>query len=77
MEGASGSVHNLMDKFIRTVRWTKGPKVIGPYSVGKIYNGVAYISGQLGFDPLTSKLVSDSVEDQTHQIMKNIKSILA
>jgi 2-iminobutanoate/2-iminopropanoate deaminase len=67
----------MAGRLVRTLKLSKGPKIIGPYSVARIYNGVIYVSGQLGMDPQTSKLVSDSVEDQTHQIMKNAQAILA
>lgn len=66
----------MAGRLVRTLKLAKGPKLIGPYSVAKIHNGVIYVSGQLGIDPATNKLVSDSVEDQTHQIMKNAQSIL-
>ena len=29
----------------------KGPKAIGPYCTGKLYNGTLYISGQIGIKP--------------------------
>jgi enamine deaminase RidA (YjgF/YER057c/UK114 family) len=41
----------MLSKVIKTITLSKGPIAIGPYSVGKIYNGVAYISGQLGINP--------------------------
>ena len=66
----------MISKAIRTITLSKGPIAIGPYSVGKIYNGTAYISGQLGVNPETSELVSDSVEEQTEQILKNMTLIL-
>jgi 2-iminobutanoate/2-iminopropanoate deaminase len=66
-----------MNKLITTIKLAKGPKAIGPYSVGKIFNGMAYLSGQIGFNPETNALVSESIEDQTHQIMKNVSAILS
>jgi 2-iminobutanoate/2-iminopropanoate deaminase len=66
----------MSNKLVRTLKLSKGPKLIGPYSVAKIHHGVIYVSGQIGFNPVTSKLVSDSVEEQTHQIMTNIQNIL-
>lgn len=66
----------MFRKIIRTIVPKQGPKLIGPYSVGKIYNGTAYISGQLGINPLTNELVSNCVEEQTDQILKNLDQIL-
>lgn len=54
----------------------KGPKAIGPYSTASIYNGVIYLSGQIGLDPSTGELVGDDVESQTKRVMENIKTIL-
>jgi 2-iminobutanoate/2-iminopropanoate deaminase len=66
-----------MSGFIKTFNSTLGPKAIGPYSTAKIFNGVMYVSGQVGINPQTGELVSDDVEDQTRQAMENLKTILA
>jgi 2-iminobutanoate/2-iminopropanoate deaminase len=50
-----------MSGFIKTFNTTLGPKAIGPYSTAKIFNGVMYLSGQIGIDPKTGELVSDDV----------------
>lgn len=39
-------------------------------------NGVIYLSGQLGYDPETRKLVPGGIEGQTRQTLDNIKSLL-
>ena len=52
------------------------PPAIGPYSVGVKIGHLAFISGQLGFDPETGVLVEGGVEAQTHQALKNLKAIL-
>jgi len=58
-----------MSGFIKTFNTTLGPKAIGPYSTAKIFNGLMYVSGQIGIDPKTSDLVSDDVEQQTRRAM--------
>jgi 2-iminobutanoate/2-iminopropanoate deaminase len=35
-----------------------------------------YISGQIGKDPTSGKLVSSDIESETRQVMENIKTIL-
>jgi len=65
-----------MSGFIKTFNTQKGPKAIGPYSTAKIYNGLLYLSGQIGIDPKTSELVSDDVRIQTIRVLENIKLIL-
>jgi 2-iminobutanoate/2-iminopropanoate deaminase len=34
------------------------------------------MSGQIALDPTTGELVQDSIEAETHQVMKNINAIL-
>lgn len=65
-----------MSGFIKTFNTSLGPKAIGPYSTCKIYNGVMYVSGQVGIKPETGELISDDVEAQTRQAMQNLKTIL-
>ncbi|MCA1916723.1 RidA family protein [Methanospirillum hungatei] len=53
----------------------KAPKPIGPYSQGVAVNDYVYTSGQIGIDPQTGVL-RDTIGDQTHQVMKNLREIL-
>jgi 2-iminobutanoate/2-iminopropanoate deaminase len=50
-----------MSKLIKTINTVLGPKPIGPYSSARVYNGVMYVSGNIGIDPKTLQLVSDDV----------------
>ncbi len=52
------------------------PPAIGPYSVGIKIGHLAFISGQLGFDPKTGVLVEGGVEAQARQALKNMQAIL-
>jgi len=52
------------------------PKAIGPYSQAVDAHGMLFISGQLGIDPATSKLVEGGIKEQTEQVFKNIQAIL-
>ena len=61
----------------RVISTEKAPKAIGPYSQAIEANGVLYISGQLGIDPATGKLVEGGIAEQTEQVLKNIGEILA
>ena len=49
---------------------------VGPYNITTIHNGTMYVSGQIAIDPTTGKLVDESIEAETHQVMKNIGNIL-
>ncbi len=52
------------------------PKAIGPYSPAVVSGGFAFISGQIPLDPVSGNLVSGGVEEQTEQVMRNLKAIL-
>lgn len=65
-----------MSGFIKTFNTSLGPKAIGPYSTAKIFNGVMYLSGQIGIDPKTGELVSDDVELQATMALNNLKTIV-
>jgi len=53
------------------------PAPVGPYSVVTEANGFVFVSGQVGMDTTTGKLVEGGVALETHQIMKNLAAILA
>ena len=65
-----------MSGFIKTWNTTQGPKALGPYSTGKIYNGTLYLSGQIGIDPKTGDLVSEDVRIQSIRALENLRLIL-
>src|SRR5689334_18776217 len=54
----------------------KAPRAIGPYSQAVIYNGLAYLSGQIPLDPATGQLVPGDVAAQTERVLENIKAVL-
>ena len=54
----------------------KGPKAIGPYCTATVCGSVAFLSGMLGIDPATGKLVEGGVEAQARQSMQNICAVL-
>ena len=51
------------------------PAAIGPYSQGVQFNGLIFISGQLGLDPKAGTLVGPDVLNQTQQILLNLAAI--
>jgi 2-iminobutanoate/2-iminopropanoate deaminase len=52
------------------------PAPIGPYSQATIINGTMYVSGQIALDPKSGDLVNGDIEEETHQVMKNLFAIL-
>ena len=61
----------------KIINTDKAPKAIGPYSQAMLVGDTLYISGQLGIDPATGKLVEGGTAEQTRQAFENIKAILA
>lgn len=54
----------------------EAPKAIGPYSQAIAVNGMLFCAGQTPIDPATGNLVPGSVEEQTHQALKNVGAVL-
>lgn len=63
-------------KIKEVVQTDKAPAALGPYSQAIKANNLLFVSGVLGLVPETGKFVSDSVEDQTEQVLKNMGEIL-
>ncbi|MFC5270872.1 RidA family protein [Adhaeribacter terreus] len=53
------------------------PAPIGPYSHAVMAGNTLYISGQIALDAETGNLINESIEAETHQVMKNMQAILA
>lgn len=53
------------------------PAPIGPYSQAVRVGDTCYLSGQIAIDPATGDLLTDDLETETHQVMKNVKALLA
>ena len=62
-----------MKKIVAT---EKSPKAIGPYSQAVIYDGVAYLSGQIPLDPATGQIVEGDIAVQTERVLENLKALL-
>lgn len=54
----------------------KAPAAVGPYSQGIQTGNLFFLSGQLGLNPETGKIVEGGIEKQTHQVFKNIQAVL-
>lgn len=52
------------------------PAPFGPYSVVTEANGFVFVSGQVAIDPVTQEPGGGTIEEQTHQAMRNLGAIL-
>lgn len=62
-----------MKKIVHT---SDAPAPIGPYSQAVIANGFLFASGQIAINPVNGELVQTSIEEETHQVMRNIDALL-
>ena len=53
------------------------PAPIGPYNQAIVSGNMLFISGQIALKPGTSDLINADIIEETHQVMKNLRSILA
>ena len=58
------------------VETENAPSPIGPYCQAVKANGFVFVSGQIPLDPSTGTIVGSDIEEQTRQVMKNLKAIL-
>lgn len=61
---------------LKYVETKNAPAAIGPYSQGIVCNGLAFFSGAIPLSPETGEVVGTTIEEQTEQVMKNIKALL-
>lgn len=61
---------------MKKIETTNAPAAIGPYSQGYIVNGLLFTSGQIPLDPATGEIVGTTIEEQSHQVMKNLGALL-
>lgn len=52
------------------------PAALGPYSQAIVTGNMVYTAGQTPIDPATGKLIDGTIEEQTHRVLQNIKSVL-
>ena len=64
-----------MEKRIITTK--DAPAPIGPYSQAVLAGSMLFISGQVGINPKTNTVEATDIASETHQVMHNLKAILA
>lgn len=62
-----------MKKIINT---TNAPAPIGPYNQAVLTGDTLYTSGQIAINPSTGELNNASIEEETKQVMENLKAVL-
>jgi len=49
---------------------------VGPFSQAVEVGGFIYLSGQVGQDPTTGKLVAGGIEAETERVLQNLSAVL-
>lgn len=60
----------------KIINTKNAPLPIGPYNQAVEANGTLYIAGQVCIDPATGDLKNKDLQEETHQVMHNLKAIL-
>ena len=58
------------------IQTDQAPAPVGPYNQAISHNGLLFVSGQIAINPANGELITENIEAETHQVMKNLKAIL-
>lgn len=59
------------------INTVNAPAPIGPYSQAVMVGNMLFISGQVALKPGSGELANADVIEETHQVMQNLKAVLA
>jgi len=54
----------------------KGPASKGPYSTCVAAGDFLFVSGQVGVEPTTGRLINATIEEEARQVLENLKTVL-
>lgn len=57
------------------IETSNAPKAVGPYSQAIVNGNLIFTSGQI-YLTAEGKLLEGTIEEQTHQVMKNLRAVL-
>lgn len=60
----------------QTIKTESAPKAIGPYSQAVRAGDFLFASGQIPTDPATGEFVVGGIQEETEQVLKNIRALL-
>jgi 2-iminobutanoate/2-iminopropanoate deaminase len=59
------------------IQTTNAPTPIGPYNQAILASNMLFISGQICIVPATGELANIDIQEETHQVMQNLKAVLS
>ena len=60
----------------QVIQTNNAPQALGPYSQAILAGDTLYVSGQIPINPATGELVTGTVEEQTRQVLENVKAVV-
>src|SRR5689334_5084339 len=70
------TIFNLFNMEKQIINTQEAPPPIGPYNQAILAGDTLYISGQVCLDPRTGELRNKDIQEETNQVMQNLKAIL-
>jgi len=58
------------------IKTSNAPAPIGPYNQAVLAGNFLFVSGQIAINPENGELNISSIEEETHQVMRNLKAVL-
>ncbi|SRR5579883_875583 len=65
-----------MESLLETILSPDAPRPIGPYSQAVRSRDLLFCSGQIALDPTTGEMVQNTIEEETKQVMRNLRAVL-
>jgi len=59
------------------INTSNAPAPIGPYNQAVKAGNLLFVSGQIAIKPSTGEITNTDIIEETHQVLQNVKSILA
>lgn len=60
----------------KIIHSNSAPEPIGPYSQAVQFEKLIFTSGQIAINPENNELIAGDVEDQTRQVLENLRAVL-
>ena len=61
---------------MQIISTSNAPTPAGHYSQAIVHQGIVYVAGQLPVDPKNPEALPDNPEDQTRNVLENVRAIL-
>jgi 2-iminobutanoate/2-iminopropanoate deaminase len=65
-----------MSQTRKIIATDKAPGAVGPYSQAIATDGLVFTAGQIPIDPTTGQVDAITIEEQTRQVLMNVRAVL-